>query len=85
MEAQGPSRIVTRSHMMAIGQRVSRSCLLLSRTRVSRLRVFDAIRIDSGSIGEIRENTGIVSGGARSSSGYFEGFKIMFNNVLLFN
>ena len=32
MEAHGPSRIVTRSHMTVIGQRVSRSCLLLSRT-----------------------------------------------------
>ena len=30
MEAQGPSRIVTRSHMMVIDQRMSRSCLLLS-------------------------------------------------------
>ena len=28
MEVQGSSRIVTRSHMMVIGQRVSRSCLL---------------------------------------------------------
>ena len=32
MEAQGPSRIVTRSHMMVIDQRLSQSCLLLSRT-----------------------------------------------------
>ena len=32
MEAQGPSRIVTRSRMMIIDQRVYRSCLLLSRT-----------------------------------------------------
>ena len=29
MEGHGPSRIVTRSHMMVIGQSVSRSCLLL--------------------------------------------------------
>ena len=32
MEAQGPLSIVTRSHMMVIDQRMSRSCLLLSRT-----------------------------------------------------
>ena len=38
-----------------------------------------------GIIGEIRENTGIVPGGAGSYSGYFNRFKIIFNNVLLFN
>ena len=48
-KAHEPSRIVTRSHMMVIGQRVSRSCLLLPNRRVSRLMVFDAFRIDSGS------------------------------------
>jgi len=31
-----------------------------------------------GIIGEIGENTGIVPGGARSCSEYFERFKIMF-------
>ena len=78
MEAQGPSRIVTRSHMMVIDQKVFDHVCYFPNRRVSHLRVFDAIRIDSGSIGEIRENTGIVPGGAESSSEYFEGVQ---NNV----
>ena len=38
-----------------------------------------------GIIGEIRENTGIVSVEARSGSGDFELFKILFKYGLVFN
>ena len=46
---RGSSRIVTRSHMMVIGQRVSDHVFCFPNRRVSLLRVFNAIRIDSGS------------------------------------
>src|SRR3954467_10832227 len=46
---RGTSRIVTRSHMMVIDQRVSDHVCCFTNRRVSRLRVFNALRIDSGS------------------------------------
>ena len=85
MEAQGPSRIVTRSHMMAIGQRVPRSCLLLSQTIGFMLKGNRCIKDSFGIIDEIRQNTGIVPEGVGNSFGDSEMFKILFKYVLLFN
>src|SRR4051812_14484768 len=72
MEAHGPSRIVSRSNMMVIGQRVSRSCLFLSRTVGVTLKGIRRVKDRFMIIGEIRENIEIVPVEARNGSIYFK-------------